>query len=362
MGTVLVTPGDEVVDPWVGVVGQPALVETLRASVATPVHAYMLVGRTGSGTRALAQAMAAEILAGGSVATDPIAVDRARRLALDEQHPAQRVVERSGASISRDEVREVVAQASQTPPEGDRQVLVLVDFHLVGDSAPVLLKALEEPPEGTYFIVLAEDVPPELVTISSRCSTFEVPPIPNEVIVATLQNEGTSPDLAEIAATAAGGDLDRARLLVTDPELRARRDYWYGVPDRLDGTGATSVETADGAIALVDALLEPLVARHDAERAAVETELEELGGPRGVLKQLEARHKREQRRIRTDELVAGLAALQSRYRQACLDGRPDAAGEYEWAATAAAEVADAITFNANERLALIRFFSDLSPR
>ena len=63
---------------------------------------------------------------------------------------------------------------------------------------------------------------------------------------ATLRN--FNPELEE-AARMAGGDLDRARLLATDPGIFARREAFASVVHRVDGTGArvmtaTSVEQA----------------------------------------------------------------------------------------------------------------------
>ncbi|MYH92453.1 MAG: DNA polymerase III subunit delta', partial [Acidimicrobiaceae bacterium] len=41
-------------DPWSAVVGQPQAVAALTAAVASPVHAYLLVGPRGSGRQAAA--------------------------------------------------------------------------------------------------------------------------------------------------------------------------------------------------------------------------------------------------------------------------------------------------------------------
>ena len=61
-------------DLWEEVIGQPELVDALRAAAESPVHAYLLVGPEGSGRRAAAAAFAAELLvrsaaetAGGSL-------------------------------------------------------------------------------------------------------------------------------------------------------------------------------------------------------------------------------------------------------------------------------------------------------
>ncbi len=152
-------------DAWDEVVGQPVAVSQLRAAVASPVHAYLFVGPRGTGKRAAARAFAGELLAAGSEGDD---ADRHRRLAAAETHPDLSVVERSGASIDVKQARWIVERASRSPNEGSRKVLVLDEFHLLDPrTGGILLKTIEEPPDGTYFLVLAEEVTPDLVTIAS---------------------------------------------------------------------------------------------------------------------------------------------------------------------------------------------------
>ena len=123
-------------------------------------------------------------------------------------------------------------------------MIVLVDFHLVREAAPILLKSIEEPAAGTVFIVLAEEVTPELVTIASRCLVVEFSAVPRAAIVDRLVGEGVEPAVAETAADGSGGSLDRARLLAHDPARgrssralvpgarAARRQRVSGVRDR----------------------------------------------------------------------------------------------------------------------------------
>ena len=340
---------DAVTDLWSEVVGQDAAVAQLRAAAASPVHAYLLVGPEGSGKRAAARAFAAELLGSG---LDDAGAERARHLAATESHPSLLVVERDGASLSKDQVEEVVRQASLAPPEGDLQVIVLVDVHLVGVAAPTLLKTLEEPPETTVFVVLAEVVPPELVTIASRCVRVELTAVPEDLLVDRLVAEGVEHGAARLAAAGSGGSLSRARLLAADPEFAARRDAWYGAPERLDGTGGAACVVADELAASIDGVLEPLSALQEAETARFLASFEAAGAePRkGDLTRLEARHKREQRRVRVDELRAGLAVLVGRYRDALSEGADHA--DFLTAAGAVQELCDGLAFNPNEGLQL----------
>ena len=242
-----------------GVRGQERAVAQLRAAARAPVHAYLFVGPPGSGKRAAAQAFAASLLCqeGGC------GVCRACTLALAAHHPDLIVVERTGAFISVPQAREIVRQASLSPVEGGRKVLLLVDFHLVQNAAPTLLKVIEEPPEGTVFVILTEQVPPELVTIASRCVRIDFRTLRREEVVEALVAEGVEPARAGEIADAAAGRLDRARLLASDPDFEARRRLWRALPGELDGTGATVARLVDELGAVLDsAAVAPLEARH----------------------------------------------------------------------------------------------------
>lgn len=345
-------------DPWAAVVGQADAVAQLKAAVGTPVHAYLFVGRPGRGSAAAARAFAGELIA----ATDPEHAERHRRLAAEGQHPAVWEVVRSGASISADEAREVVRRAGMSPPEGTLQVIVLHEFHLVGVRAPILLKTIEEPSPATLFVVLADEVVPDLVTIASRCVQVDFPPIPAAAVEATLVSEGVTAEVAADAARSSGGDLDRARLLVTDPELSARRRFWLSVPGRLDGTGSTVAVLVDEARARIDAVMSPLSERAAAETEALEATYEVVGAvPAGVAKEMGDRHKREQRQVRTDELRAGFAGLLDAYRDAASGGAEDAGAAFSKAAELVQRAAEDLVRNPTEALMLQALFGSL-PR
>ncbi len=340
---------DAAADPWAEVVGQVDAVAQLRAAVTSPVHAYLIVGPEGSGKRAVARAFAADLLATG---LDPSGAARARRLAAAEAHPALTVIEREGASITKEQADEVVRRSSLAPPEGELQVIVLVDFHLVGVAAPKLLKSIEEPPPTTVFVVLAEEITPELVTIASRCVQVDLDAVPEHLLVERLQAEGVEPDAARVAASGAGGSLSRARLLARDPEAAARRAAWHAAPERLDGTGATAAAVADELLGSIDGVLEPLAAQQSEElaRFLAGFEAASLEPRKGDLKRLEDRHKREQRRVRVDELRSGLATLVGRYREQLAAG--GSAEDFLAAADAVQELCDGLVFNPNEGLQL----------
>ena len=299
------------------VIGQDRAVAQLRAAAVSPVHAYLFVGPPGSGRRAAARAFAAALLAPPGAGRD----DRAVRLALEGHHPDVLEVEREGASISTKQADDITRAAFLSPVEGERKVLILDEFHLMTAAvAPKLLKTIEEPPPSTVFVVLADDVPPELVTIASRCVRIDFGPVPEALIESTLEAEGAEPSDARLAAAAAGGDLDRARLLVTDSGLAARRAAWHEIPRRLDGNGATVFTIVSELLALIEQAAEPLTERQALEEVALETRIKEMGERGSGRKDLEDRHKRELRRHRTDEIRFGLATLAGAYRDRLVAG------------------------------------------
>jgi DNA polymerase-3 subunit delta' len=295
------------------VVGQRAAVAQLRAAAVSPVHAYLLVGPPGGGKRPAARAFAAALLCprGGCGECDVCV------RVLHDTHPDAVVVEREGAFISVPQAQEIRRLAMRTPNEGHRKVLILVDFHLVREAGPTLLKIVEEPPPSTVFVILAEHVPTELVTIASRCVRIDFGSLRPDELVQGLVAEGVEPQLAARVADAADGRLDRARLLASDPDFEVRRRTWQSLPSRLDATGAAvSLLAGELVEVLGSAAVGPLEARHAEERAALEARIERSGERGSGRKQLQDRQRRELRRLRADELRYGLALLSGAYRDA----------------------------------------------
>jgi len=313
VSTVAVEAIVERADLWHDVVGQGRAVAALQAAAPRPVHAYLLVGPAGSGKRAAARGFAGALLA-IDAAERGADVDRAVELSLDEAHPDLHVFEPEGAAISAADAREIVTVASRSPVEGGRKVLVLDEFHTVQQAGPILLKTIEEPPASTVFVILAEEVPNELVAIASRAVRIDLGPVPQDAVTERLVHEGVAPEIAATTAAAAGGDLHRARLLARDPSLAVRRDSWASIPHRIDGTGHTAAALVDEVVAHIDAAQGPLDERHEAERAALEEQIETYGLRPTERKELEKRHKREVRRHRNAEIRFGLAVLAGEYR------------------------------------------------
>ena len=387
------------VDPWAAVIGQPEAVARLSAAVPSPVHAYLLVGPRGSGKRTAASVFAGELMVSAnerqasdpkavdpsqasdpkavdpSQASDPKAVDpsqasdpsraeRHRRLAAEQDHPDVFVLSPAGNALRREEeVSELIVEASRTPVEGARKVLVVDRFHTAtAAAAAALLKPVEEPAGPVVWVLLAEQVLPEHVTIASRCTRVEFGPVPDDAVAAALVAEGlATEDAAAVVASAAAGNLHRARILASDERVAARRQAWWSIPDRLDGTGATVALLVAEVRALISEAGQALDERHGAEMEAL-TEREGHFGVRGSGRSaVEARHRREQRQFRTDEIRFGLATLAARYREhvATSAGPPDP--RWMQAVDRLRSTNDSLSRSPNEALALQALLLDLTP-
>jgi len=148
------------------------------------------------------------VAADGRAGADPARAARHRRLAARDEHPDVFVLSPAGTSLRREEeVSQLVVEASRTPVEGSRKVLVVDRFHAATPAAAAaLLKPVEEPPGSVVWVLLAEQVLPEHVTIASRCARVDFGPVPDAEIARVLASEGlAAADRAPLVAAAAAG-------------------------------------------------------------------------------------------------------------------------------------------------------------
>ena len=363
---------DVVVDPagWAAVPGQAEAVARLQASVANPVHAYLFVGPEGSGKTTALRVFAGELFAAELDATDPEAAARQRRLAHAGHHPDLVIIEPEGAvfrggrasSDGDTEASMMIREAHRSPVEAASKIVAADAFHTANDTAiGALLKTIEEPPGRTTIVLLAESVPPGQSAISSRCLRIDFHAIEANVLVAFLVADGIAAETAEIAVAAAGGNLDRARVLASDERLALRVAAWQHVPFRVDGTGAKATEAVADLRAMLDDALAPVTAGHEVDLAAFDDEIEQYGltsttGRRNALK---ARQKRTERQSRLAELRLGLTTLARVYRDEATSAAHPAA--YLGAIGAIGDTTRSFGLNPNEELALTALFLQLPP-
>ena len=345
------------IDNWGEVIGQSAAVDQLRASVSSPVHAYLFLGPHGSGRWAAARAFAADVL---SQDLHPDGAERAARLALRGEHPDLVRIDPTGNQYREEEVGQIITEASRTPIEGSRKIIVADRFHTANATAiGRLLKTLEEPPASTIIVLLSEEVPDEQITIASRCMTVAFQAIPHAEVVAWLGEQGISGDAAETVALASGGDLRRAADLSADDQVARRYDAWRTAPDRLDGTGAAVAVLVEELRGMIDEAQGPIDARHATELDDLAEREERLGTRGSGRRDLEAAQKREVRRLRMDELRFGMATLAGVYRDRL---RSEPSQRDLAALDILRDANEALIRNPNEALLLQAMFLRLGPQ
>jgi DNA polymerase III subunit delta' len=291
---------------------QPRARVALTAALAGgPSHAYLFHGPRGSGKRAAARALAAEILATG--AEDP---DDARRRALldPSPHPDLVWLVPRGAQHLIEEVRERVIRASAYRPfEGGKRVFVVEAAEALRDeSQNALLKTLEEPPDFVHLILLSSEPEALLETVASRCQSVDFAPLPAAVLEAELTADGTKsqatddksarrPSAEEVAAAArlAAGDLGRARLLLDERGRAVRGEAERNVGAAIAGEVASAPWQA--------LLARAESAGADAEASTREAlEEEAKGGIKRTARDIGEESKRAGRRYRTEILDLAL--------------------------------------------------------
>lgn len=332
-------------DVWSQLVGQPDAVATLQAAARAAgalvdgtgpatgmTHAWLFTGPPGSGRSVAARAFAAGLqcttgLAGcGECA--------GCRTSMAGTHADVRVVEPEGLSISVLEMRALVQTAARRPTGGRWQVVIIADAdRLTEGAANALLKAVEEPPERTVFLLCApSDHPDDVsVTIRSRCRAVPLRSPAAEAIALVLhRRDGVDEQTADWAASVCGGHVGRARRLATDPAARERRAKVLRIPLHLP-TLSHVFDCADDLVKAAEAdAAEVSASRDEVERDALRTAMGHGGtgkgaatatrGSAGALKELERRQKSRATRTQRDSLDLALVDLAGFYRDALVVG------------------------------------------
>ena len=246
---------------WNDLLGQPEAIEQLETAVRNRAnglhHAWLLTGPPGSGRSNLAVAFAAALLCENSGCGSC----KSCSLVLSGSHPDVSVLSTEKVTIAIDEVRALVSSSNFGASMGRYRIMVIEDADRMAErSSNVLLKALEEPPAGTIWLLCAPSEADMLPTIRSRVRKvgLKVPSI--HEVARILEREGVEPKLALLAAAEAQSHIGMARRLATSSDARSRR--------RETLTSAISIKTVTDAVNTADRWLD--IAKKDAEALTLE--------------------------------------------------------------------------------------------
>jgi DNA polymerase-3 subunit delta' len=305
---------------WDAVVGQDDVVAMLTSAAARPetmTHAWLITGPPGSGRSVAARAFAAALQA----PDDPEGTSHDARTAFAGTHADVTIHVTERLIITIEEARSLVEIAYRTPARGRWRVIIVEDADRIAErTSNVLLKAIEEPPPRTVWLLCAPSPMDMLPTIRSRCRQVNLR-VPDPVAVAELlERDGVEPALALECARAAQSHIGVARRLARSADAREHRNRILAIPGSIRGVGDAVLAAAD----LVESATEQskvATAERDAdERAEL---LRVLGGTEGQtlpptlraqLRQLEDDQKRRSRRSLLDTIDMALIDLLSYYR------------------------------------------------
>jgi DNA polymerase-3 subunit delta' len=326
-------------------------------------HAWLITGPPGSGRSNLAFAFATALLSPGTPEGDL----STGRLVDARTHPDLTVLTTEGVIIKMDSVKEAVARSQYSPSVGRYRVVVVEDAdRMVERTSNVLLKALEEPPERTVWILCAPSEADLLPTIRSRVRTvrLRVPSI-DDVAALLVSRTGADPVTAERAAREAQSHIGMALRLATNAEARARREETLRTALGLTGV-ASAVNAATRLLAIAGDDAKAITIERDAsEREGVLRSLGVEPGQsvppalRGQIKALEDDQKRRATRSLRDGIDRILVDLTSLYRDVMMVqlGRENTIINLELMSElrrAAASCAPAVTVATMDAIALAR--------
>lgn len=131
--------------------------------------------------------------------------------------------------IGVDEAQDIVKSLSLKSYEGGYKVMLIWMAEKMNSAcANKLLKLIEEPPDKTVFILIAEDEEQIINTIKSRCQILHFPPLAEEVIKAALvKNYNLDLSVATKIANQSNGNYNKACDLVYQDSEDLQFEEWF---------------------------------------------------------------------------------------------------------------------------------------
>ena len=183
-------------------------------------HGWILAGKMGLGKREFALAAARQLVSEGGVTHgegDHPDIHVLTYLPKDDKEAKKREQGKPyevKRNIGVAQIREMQRRLTTRPTLGSRRVIIVDPADdMERNASNALLKSLEEPPEGTFFLLVTHRPARLLPTIRSRCRILRFPELNDEDLSARLANLLPEMDGKQRAAAiaSAGGSLGAAQ-------------------------------------------------------------------------------------------------------------------------------------------------------
>lgn len=167
------------------------MIEKLFNSIQNKNSSYIFVGLDGVGKRYNATMLAKASLCGAFPPCETCSnCTRINKL----MHPNLIFIEPDGKDIKIEQIRDTLKSLVFKPAESGKRFIIITKAHrLNNSSANAILKALEEPPRDTIFILCTINLYTLLPTIVSRCEVIKFPPLKNDKIAKILNIDINNP-------------------------------------------------------------------------------------------------------------------------------------------------------------------------
>lgn len=137
-------------------------------------------------------------------------------------------IEKKQGQIGVDEAMDIVKKLALKSYEGGHKIMIIWMAEKMNISASnKLLKLIEEPPEKTILILIAEDEEQIIQTIKSRCQLVHFPPLAEDAIAEALIIKGLLRDEALRLAHEANGNFNKAMDLMNKDSEELIFERWF---------------------------------------------------------------------------------------------------------------------------------------
>jgi DNA polymerase-3 subunit delta' len=114
------------------------------------------------------------------------------------------------ANINKESINSVIDYFNYTLFEGERKIVIIWNAELLGGEGNRLLKLIEEPPQNSLIILVAEDTSKILKTILSRCQIIRIPPFSDDDLEKWIYDKaGEDSSLIRQMISLAEGDINK---------------------------------------------------------------------------------------------------------------------------------------------------------
>lgn len=218
------------------IIGQEDSIKILKRAIKNKQisHSYLFEGEEGIGKKLVAKVFAKTLLC-KEEGTDPCNKCSSCLKVDAGVHPDLIIIKPDGSMIKKQQVDDMIKDASKVPFESKRKVFIIDDSHTMNvESKNAILKTLEEPASFVNIILISSNPNNLLPTILSRVENIKFYPIKQEDIINLLTKKyNKNLDEAKFIANFTKGAIGKSILIAEDEEFFKNRDIALNIIDGL---------------------------------------------------------------------------------------------------------------------------------